>query len=239
MLRVNEIFGPTIQGEGKTAGKEVLFLRLSGCNLHCVWCDTPYTWNWVGTKHTHPKKFEFKSESHEMSQAQVIAKLMELSNDKVRALVISGGEPLLQQGNLIPIIHTLKQLGWWVEVETNGTIAPTNLFLELIDQINCSPKLSNNGADLKQNRMRPDALEKLSGSLKTTFKFVVSRQEDIDEIIEYVTMYFMHQVYLMPLGMTVNELALTRQVTQELAAKLNFQFSERLHVMQFGGIRGV
>lgn len=239
-MKVNEIFGPTIQGEGKSAGKEVLFLRLSTCNLHCIWCDTPYTWNWTGTKHSHPKKFDYKSEVWEMDNVHIYHKLEELGKGRVKALVISGGEPLLQQINLLPLLEVLHLKGWWIEIETNGTIAPLPDVLKFVNQINCSPKLSNS-MDEKKFRVRPTALNVLSASEKVYFKFVVSSENDVPEIQEYVQTYRMvpSRVYLMPLGMTRDELLLTREKTKALAETHGYNFSDRLHVIKFGGIRAV
>ena len=141
-IKVNEIFGPTIQGEGRTVGKPVKFLRTAGCNLACVWCDTPYTWNWQGTDFEHPEKFDREKEIHDMSVDEIKTQLDQIGKD-VKALVISGGEPMLQQNKLVPLLHLLKNDGYWVEIETNGTRAPSDEFLSLIDQINCSPKLTN------------------------------------------------------------------------------------------------
>jgi len=151
-LAVSEIFGPTIQGEGKTAGKPVVFLRLAGCNLACVWCDTPYTWNWIGTKFQHALKFNPKEQVKTLQMSDVLHQILEIGS-QVKALVISGGEPLLQQQQLIPLLEALKAQGWWIEVETNGTIVPQSSFLALVDQVNCSPKLSNSGTDNDNKRI--------------------------------------------------------------------------------------
>ena len=146
VIKVNEIFGPTIQGEGASAGRPVMFLRTSFCNLRCVWCDTPYTWNWKGTDYEHPDKFDPKKEVHDMTADEIVQQI-QLNGKDIKALVISGGEPMLQQSKLIDVLRPLKQDGYWVEIETNGTIAPTQEFSDLIDQINCSPKLASSGAD--------------------------------------------------------------------------------------------
>ena len=233
-MRINEIFGPTIQGEGKTAGKIVMFLRLSGCNLHCSWCDTPYTWNWIGTKFDHPQKFDRASETFEMTDEQIITKLKSLGT--VKSLVISGGEPLLQQQALISLMKKLK--GWWIEIETNGTIAPCEELLGLVSQINCSPKLANSNNPLKQ-RVKEEAMKVLASSKKVNFKFVVSSEKDEKEIGDFIFDFCLQQVYLMPLGMTVAELDVSRQRTQDLAKKMGVRYSERLHVTQLGGGRGL
>ena len=235
-MKVNEIFGPTIQGEGKSAGREVLFLRLALCNLHCVWCDTPHTWNWSGTPFSHPEKFEKKDEIHEMEIDDILAALNALSED-VRSLVISGGEPLLQQRDLLPLLVELKARGWWIEIETNGTIAPTSEFDEYVDQFNCSPKLANSGNSVRL-RIHEEALQKLADNAKVYFKFVVAGEDDVPEVLSFVERYSMERVYLMPLGKTAEELEETREIVRGIAERLRLQFTDRLHITLFGGVRG-
>ncbi len=240
MLKVNEIFGPTIQGEGKSAGLRVMFLRLSTCNLHCGWCDTPYTWNWIGTDFSHPKKFDPAKEIHEMNETQILTKLDDLGGEQIKALVVSGGEPLIQWKQLVLLLTFLKRRGWWIEIETNGTIAPSPEFDQYVDQYNCSPKLSNSG-DKRELRVRPPAMVKLAENPKVFFKFVIATEQDVNEVLEYVQTFKIpaEHVYLMPLGMTREELELTRDRTKLLADSFGFNFSDRLHVIQFGGVRAV
>lgn len=240
MLGVNEIFGPTIQGEGKSAGREVLFLRLAGCNLACSYCDTPFAWNWEGTKFVHPDKYDPKKEIHTMSVEQIITELKKLSPE-VRALVITGGEPMLQQKQLTEFLEILKvDDKWWVEIETNGTISPTDEFLQLIDQINCSPKMSNSGPDnTLEKREKPEALRKLVQTPKTYFKFVVRNEADVDEVFEMVEKYQMKQVYLMPEGRTRDEQLKWQAQVKRIAENCGFQFSPRLHILRWGTRRAV
>ena len=238
-IKVNEIFGPTIQGEGKSAGLEVMFVRTSTCNLACIWCDTPYTWNWKGTKFKHPDKFNKETELKEMTVIEIFTKLKELG-PRIRAVVISGGEPLLQQKELTDLVKLLKAEGYWVEVETNGTIIPTDEFLYFIDQINCSPKTSNSGKDNKLSmRERPEALRKLAKSNKVYFKFVVDGEKDIEEILQLVKEYKMENVFLMPQGRTKNEQLARKSEVQFLSSSLGFLFSPRLHIEQCDTKRGV
>lgn len=227
MLKVNEIFGPTIQGEGPSQGKKVWFLRLSYCNLQCVWCDSKYTWDW--------KQYDRTKEVHEMDNDVILERLKEAN-----AVVISGGEPLLQQRNLLTLIGGLVKRNCWVEVETNGTILPDEVFLSLINQINCSPKLSNSG-DSRKKRIKSDVLKVLASIDKVYFKFVVSCEQDIDEVWEYVNTYKIprRRVYLMPLGKTPEELKLTTKIVRELSFQNGFVFSSRLHIELWGQKRGV
>lgn len=235
-MRINEIFGPTIQGEGKSAGKEVMFVRLAQCNLHCIWCDTPYTWNWLGTPFAHPDKFDKEKEIHEMCSDHIFRVLIGLS--PLQAVVISGGEPLLQQKELVVLLRMLRRANYWIELETNGTIEPTSEVMSLVNQFNCSPKLANSQDPLRL-RERPNVLETLSGSERTTFKFVVSSENDIDEILGYVLRYNMQDVYLMPEGRTREELEKHTELTKKLCSANSFKFTQRLHIIKFGTKRAV
>lgn len=118
-LVVNEIFGPTVQGEGRSLGRRCAFLRLGGCNLSCSWCDTPYTWDWTGAGESgvahDPRK-----ELHRRPVEEVVAELLGFDTELI---VISGGEPLGQQERLIPLVAALTARGKEIEIETNGTHA--------------------------------------------------------------------------------------------------------------------
>ena len=239
-MQVNEIFGPSIQGEGRLAGMRTMFLRLSGCNLACIWCDTPYTWNYIGTPFQHPEKFDPKKEVHPMSCDEVLARLKKKGLRKVKALVITGGEPMLQQDEIIQLLKLLKKDSYWVEIETNGTVEPKDELLELIDQINCSPKTSNSGSDNRPKmRERPEALRKLASSDKTFFKFVVSSENDLAEIKDLIYRYSMKNVYLMAEGSTREEQYALADKVVEMCQENNFRFSPRLHVLYWDRARGV
>jgi len=241
MLKVNEIFGPTIQGEGKNAGKPVVFLRLSQCNLHCIWCDTPHTWNWEGTKFAHPIKFVQTEEEHLMSVDDVFLKVLEKSGGEIESLVISGGEPLLQQKELTDLLRVLKSIGWFVEVETNGTVPLRPEFAILIDQINCSPKLANS-LDPESLRIKKKTLEQLASNSKVNFKFVVSDEGDVPEILSIVELLRQSgtpEIRLMPLCQTREELEMRELLVKELAQKHNFIYCTRLSILMSGTKRGV
>jgi 7-carboxy-7-deazaguanine synthase len=242
VIAINEIYGPVSQGEGKSAGKPVMFLRLSGCNLACIWCDTPYTWNWIGAKFVHPDKYDPKVEVHKMEWIDIFTELISKAGD-VKALVISGGEPMLQQDRLIPLLQVLKENNWWIEIETNGTIAPTEEFSNLIEQFNCSPKTENSGPDNPlKDRLVPSALQAISGlGEKAIFKFVVQSQEDLPEIMNIVTAgrISAKQVFLMPEGRTAEEQLKRQEEVKQMCKVLNYNFSPRLHILEFGNKRGV
>jgi 7-carboxy-7-deazaguanine synthase len=237
MIKVNEIFGPTIQGEGKSAGRPVAFLRLANCNLHCIWCDTPHTWNWIGTKFSHPDKYDKEKEVHDMSVEDTYSRLVETG---MSALVISGGEPLLQQRQLIPLLQKLKALNWWVEVETNGTVPLRPEFTGLVDQINCSPKLSHSLDSLKL-RIRETTLKALATEPKLNFKFVVRNDDDVDEALHLISQYDLdrREIRLMPECRTREELAEKELWLQEACSSRGLIYCTRLSILQSGTKRGV
>ena len=102
ILQVHSVFR-TIQGEGPFAGTPAIFVRLTGCNLQCQWCDTEYT-----------------SIREETSPTDLVQRCLELSDKVVRLIVITGGEPMRQ--NIAPFIMTAIKAGYSVQVETNGTM---------------------------------------------------------------------------------------------------------------------
>jgi 7-carboxy-7-deazaguanine synthase len=236
-LKVNEIFGPTIQGEGKSAGKEVLFLRLSGCNLYCVWCDTPYTWNWKGTSFEHPVKYHENLETQMMNDQDVLMRLYQLDTG-FRSLVVSGGEPLTQQKRLASILKSLHNEGWWIEVETNGTVDPTKDILDSVDQINCSPKLSSSKVPCDE-RIRPKTLEALNSYDKTNFKFVIGDDSDAQELLALHAVFKFREVFVMAEGQTRAELAQKDSWVRDFCTKHGFAYCERLHIIKWGSKRGV
>lgn len=239
MILLNEIYGPVPQGEGKSSGKEMMFIRLAGCNLACIWCDTPYTWNWVGTNFAHPDKFDQKKETHRFEPAAAFDKVISLS-PTTKAIILSGGEPLLQQKNLIPLLQLLKNDGYWIEVETNGTVEPSDEFIALVDQFNCSPKLSNSGIDNPiEKREKFSSLSKIASLDKATFKFVVITDIDLEETLALISKYNMKNVYLMPEGRTKEEQLARQDKVKEMCDLHGFNFSPRLHVLAHGDIRAV
>jgi len=221
-LRVSEIFGPTLQGEGASVGKQCWFIRLSGCNLECSWCDTPYTWDWSGK---NGKKFDKKQEEKVMQIANVV--------DEVRFanhVVITGGEPLVQSRALIRLLNALELVGISAEVETNGT-RPYPIGAPLGTRWNISPKLLSSG---NGNGIRPKALA--SYPLNSIFKFVITDPSDIDEILDLKLPR--KQTYLMPEGRTLEEINDKAKWVAELAIQNGMNFSYRLHILLWGSERG-
>lgn len=243
MLVVNELYGPVVQGEGKSTGMACMFLRLSGCNLSCVWCDTPYSWNWIGSKWEHPDKYDPKVEAHKMS-IQEVSDVLYAKSEGVRNLVISGGEPMLQQQALTMFLRKIKDENpnWWAEIETNGTIVPSDEFISLINQFNCSPKLSNAGKDNpRKKRLKLEALLKINHSGKGTFKFVIQSDIDLEETREMISLAKIEPktVWLMPEGKTREEQEMRQGAVKIFSHEQGYNFSPRLHILEFGNKRAV
>jgi 7-carboxy-7-deazaguanine synthase len=225
-LAVSEVFGPTWQGEGPSTGRRAGFVRLGRCNLTCTFCDTPYTWDWA--------RFDPAAELSERTTDDILAALDAMAIDMV---VITGGEPLLQQHRLGPLLEQLAERGWRVEVETNGTLAPA-LDPELVDQWNVSPKLANAGLD-RQRRYRPEVLRAFEETGRAVFKFVAVGPADLEEIAAIVEENQLGAVWVMPEA--TDGTTLTARL-QELAPGVlarGWNLSPRLHVLIWGDRRGV
>src|SRR5947208_3253141 len=110
-LRISEIF-ESIQGEGASAGTPSIFVRLATCNLRCTWCDTRYTWDWAAYHY-----------DEEVRRIDVQSIILRLAASTASNVVITGGEPLLQQPALVELVSALPPERH-VEVETNGTLSP-------------------------------------------------------------------------------------------------------------------
>ncbi|MEO0818393.1 MAG: 7-carboxy-7-deazaguanine synthase QueE [Pseudomonadota bacterium] len=233
------------QGEGPSAGTPCIFVRLSQCNLHCVWCDTPYTWNFDGSDFTHrndqpdtPAKFDRASETVERSHEALSADLM---GRDCRRLVITGGEPLLQQAKVARLCRALKDADadWTIEIETNGTIAPKGDALTLIDQFNVSPKLAHSGNPLALRR-KETVLAAYAEDPRAVFKFVVETAEDLAEVADIAAAVGMpaHRIWLMPEGTDSDTLRARSPWIKAACAAHGYQFSDRLHIHAHGDTRG-
>ncbi|MBL6445836.1 7-carboxy-7-deazaguanine synthase QueE [Fulvivirga sp. 29W222] len=236
----------TIQGEGKNIGRPSIFIRTSLCNLHCSWCDTDYTWNWIGTPFKHEKDAEpgYKkySKSEYIVQLSVDEIAEELSKINCKNIVLTGGEPLLQQSELLELMHLLRKNGptYRFETETNGTILPSEQFDNLIDQYNVSPKLKNSNNPLKM-REKPEVYKFFSGNAKAVFKFVVSSSNDLDEILDLIARYAIspERVYLMPEGTSTEKLQAKQQWLINECKNHHLNYTDRLHIHIYGNKRGV
>lgn len=224
-LAVNELFGPTLQGEGKSLGMPTMFLRLAGCNLACTWCDTRYAWDW--------SKYSKADESHPMSVGEV---QIRLAISPVRNLVITGGEPMLQQAALLELTRGLHRDDWWTEMETAGTMLPYTT--ELVNQYNVSPKLMNSG-NLEEKRYQPHVLKVLNETGRANFKFVVSSVEDFAEIDRMVDTLHLSPVYIMPEGITAADVNDRLSTLAGEVVRRGYYLTTRLHILLYGIRRGV
>jgi 7-carboxy-7-deazaguanine synthase len=238
---VPEIFD-TIQGEGRNLGKPVVFARLSDCNLTCSWCDTPQTWAFTEARAAEHDQDRVYDKAVEQTYIEVGEAVRNIDGYPMKRLVITGGEPMMQQKGIAELIRGLRAENedYWVEIETNGTIPPTREVLELADQFNVSAKLANSGNSEKKRR-KSKALEAFAGTEKADFKFVVFGEDDLPEILDLVEEYEIphDRVYLMPEGRTEEEVKRHQVELVELAKKENFNVTTRLHVLIWGSKRNV
>ncbi len=225
-MQINEIF-KSIQGEGPNFGKPAIFLRTAQCNLKCTWCDTKYTWDW--------KNYDYTKEVKEMTIEEIKEQLIDL---EINHLVITGGEPLLQQDDLADLLSFLKP-DFYVEIETNCTILPNKMLTDLVDQWNVSPKTENSGNPLELYE-NDECYYFFANQENCFFKYVVETESDIPEIKKFVTKYNIpeNRVQLMTQASTKEEIRAREKSISELAKANNFLFSPRLHVAMWGAQRG-
>jgi len=209
-------------------GVPSVFLRLATCNLSCRWCDTKYTWDWAN--------FDYETEVIELDPAELQHRIQAF---KCPHMVITGGEPLLQQAELEPLVASLAGEGFSFEVETNGTIAPSPEMLRHIGQWNVSPKLRTSG-NLPEERLMPVPLQIFAGLPKAFFKFAIAAESDIDEVCSLVEQYNIpaERVLLMPEGRTPDALERKNEWLSEACLKHGFRFTTRLHIILWGDERG-
>lgn len=234
MLRVSrhpdgrpEVFY-SLQGEGPSTGAPSVFLRLATCNLACAWCDTKYTWDWANYRYDR----------------EVVNLDAEEVEERIRAfgcsrLIITGGEPLLQQAELAPLAASLKKDGFQLEVETNGTVAPLADLERHVDQWNVSPKLASSG-NARERREQRQALEVLGRLPNAYFKFVVTDPGDVAEVCALRDAYGLpgKRIILMPEGVTAESIQGRSPWVAEACAREGFRFSTRLHILLWGDQRG-
>jgi organic radical activating enzyme len=233
-LVVNEVFGPTIQGEGPSTGRRCGFLRLGGCNLSCHWCDTPYTWDWKGISDAGIP-YDPRVELTRQETDKVAAQLLALGVDLI---VVTGGEPLSQQGRLLPLLEILAGADVRVEIETNGTITPSDRLVASGTRFNVSPKLSHAG-DPQHRRIRPEALRRLNGTEGVAFKFVCRSTDDLDEVAQLEKELALNPIWIMPEGRSAEQISHGLAVLADEVVNRGWSLSTRLHVLAWNDKRGV
>jgi len=162
-MKISEIFY-SIEGEGIEIGRPEVFIRLSGCNLRCKWCDTKYA----------------LKNGREMSIDEIV---QEVNKYPCKSVSITGGEPLLQKNELLNLVKRLKDLGYWIQINTNGTIFDEEIF-ELVDLISMDCKCPS--SRMKSDHQVLRRTKELFSS-KTQFKFVISDEEDYEYAKKIVT----------------------------------------------------
>jgi len=227
-MRISEIFY-SIQGEGRLLGVPSVFVRTSGCNLRCRWCDTPYT--------------SWQPEGKNWSVKKILA---EVAKYPARHVVITGGEPLLAP-DIESLIDELKQRGAHVTVETAATI-----FKPLAgDLISLSPKLANStpwkksqgefAAMHEKRRLNYPVIQQYINGNDYQLKFVVDKKTDIDEVravIGQLAHVNAAKVMLMAQGTKPEELLGKAQWIVEACKQFGFSYTPRLHIQLFGNRRG-
>ena len=226
----------SLQGEGPKMGQPSIFLRLSECNLQCLWCDTPYTWRWSSDQnHDDDRVYQKKEWQTELSLDEIEKKIRALPGSR---LIVTGGEPLLFQKRLVPLFAALSDRFEAFEFETNGTIEPAASIDEFATLYVVSPKLANAGMDI--SKTITSALHGFVSNPKSVFKFVANGQADIEEVINIATFYNISpdRVWVMPCARTPANLSkLSKQLTASIL-DAGFNYSHRIHVDLFGDAQG-
>ncbi|MDG6920406.1 MAG: 7-carboxy-7-deazaguanine synthase QueE [Nitrososphaerota archaeon] len=228
-LPIVEVF-LSVQGEGINIGTPSVFLRTYFCNLTCTWCDTKYTW-------LNQDRSKAGIDYQSMTAEDIVSRVTKFD---CKNLVLTGGEPLLHQRPLLPVLSRLKERDMHIEVETNGTVPPSEEMLDVVDLFNVSPKTSNSLVD-KRLRLRRVVLEAFVTSQKAWFKFVVRDQHDLLEVESLISDFSMpaERVILMPEGTDSVVLNERGRWLIEICKEKGFRFTPRLHIMLFGNRRGV
>lgn len=230
-LVMSEVFGPTLQGEGPSAGRPAHFVRLGRCNLDCSWCDTPYTWDWRGKNGT---VYDPAVELTAMTAEEVIAEL-----DDPSMVVVTGGEPLLR-GDLHDALLDLLLLAYpaiTVEVETNAT-RPLPPYRYRV-AYNLSPKLAHSGVD-QAKAYRPEVWDAAAGRSDCRFKFVCATPGDVAEAAALCAHHgvLRDRVWIMPEGTTPEVVQAHTEAIADAVVGAGFNLSPRLHVTAWGDARG-
>ena len=227
-MKITEIFS-SLQGEGTLVGVPSVFVRTSGCNLRCTWCDTPYT--------------SWRPEGEELSVNEIAGRVVDLHASHV---VITGGEPMIAP-EIISLTRTLRDAGLHITIETAGTIYAC---VEC-DLMSISPKLSNStprerdggrwAAQHDRLRYQPEVLQRLITEYAYQLKFVVASPTDLDEItaIRDELEVPSSKIVLMPEGTDREVLREKGLWLAEICKTHSYRYSPRLHVDLWGDRRGV
>lgn len=227
-MRIAEIFY-SIQGEGRLVGVPSVFIRTSGCNLRCAWCDTPYT--------------SWEPEGEERSLDEIVA---EAKRHPAKHVVVTGGEPLLAP-EIEELTHRLKREGFHVTIETAATIfKPVEC-----DLMSMSPKLSNStpwnrekGKFAKmhaERRLSLAVIQQFIDGYDYQLKFVADKRKDfseIEKVLRKLKNVDRTRVLIMPQGRTKKELRERAPWIVVLCKKHGFSYTPRLQIELWGNRRG-
>ena len=213
----------SLQGEGATIGRPSVFIRLMGCSVGCVWCDTKYSWAGPPLEEKTLSEILDFCEEHEGAQ-----------------VVVTGGEPL-ESPQFSVLIESLHRAGLRVEVETAGHIPPPEDALKRVNQWNISPKLQS--AQISEEK-QPKTLDWLRQAKEPYLKFVVHRTDELDEIEVVLEKYGLgdfprSRIIISPGGKTREQMEHRLFALAEASMNRGFRFTPRLHVMLWGDKRGV
>lgn len=222
-MKISEIF-LSQQGEGNSIGKPSVFIRVHGCNNFCKNCDSFYAWK--------------GKEYRDMKITDILKEVVELRFKYDRfcdRVVITGGEPLLKLKELEVLVSKLKSLRYYVEVETNGTIAPSQLLFQMIDKWTVSPKLS-----FMSNRNLMVQYSQFTKMKRVEFKFVV---RNLDDLFEVETLVIKHniprwQVTIMPEGTTTRKILRGLRKLADACLNRGFRLLPREQTLIWGNKRG-
>lgn len=230
-MLVAEIFH-SLQGEGELVGVPSVFVRASGCNLRCAWCDTPYaSWNPEGAPRT---------------VAQVMAAVE--AHPSTRHVVLTGGEPMIAK-DAAELAAAVKATGRHLTIETAATVDPAGIACDLAS---LSPKLLNSAPDAAEHaawrrrheatRWQPDVVRRWVDAYPYQFKFVVSRPEDIEELETMLAALRRdiprHKVLLMPEARTPEAMRARSAWLAEACKQGGYRYAHRLHLELYGNRRG-
>lgn len=227
-INIAEIFY-SVQGEGMLVGTPSMFVRTAGCNLRCVWCDTPYT-SWT-------------PEGQPMMIGAILAAVR---REWPTHVVVTGGEPMIAEGMDVLTLR-MKEMGFHVTIETAGTVYQA----VSCDLMSISPKLASStpvrreggrwAAQHDRLRFQPDVLKQLMNEYDYQLKFVVTGADDLPEIKEIIeaTKADRSRVVLMPEGTTIDTLYERAKWLVDVCKDEKFRYSPRLHIELWGNQRGM
>ncbi len=226
-MKYSELFH-TIQGEGQLIGVPSVFFRTSYCNLRCVWCDTPYT--------------SWKPENRDITVDETVSAIEQFG---CKHVVITGGEPFIQNKELIALCGELDKRGHHITIETNATI-----FAEVAAHlISMSPKLRNSNPSQddrffkrhERGRICPEIIRKFLDTYLCQVKFVVDTPDDLSEIqtLQLDIGIPSEAIMLMPQGKNPSVLNQKQEWLVELCKENGYRYSPRVHVDIWGEKRGV